>query len=202
MRMCHLRLRFMRLTLVSSILLFTAGLSANPSHHQPYAGEQNREIKSLSTTDIDDLVNGRGWGFAKAAELNGLPGPAHLLEYSAELDLNQKQIISITRLYEKMQQQAKLLGQGMVDLERKLNNGFVSGDLQEQSLKQLLSKIADVRAQLRFVHLSTHLQTPAILTDLQIAHYQELRGYSGDKNPCDAAPADHDAESWRLHNDC
>ncbi|MBT3972460.1 MAG: hypothetical protein HOE99_01485, partial [Acidiferrobacteraceae bacterium] len=46
----------------------------------PYVGQETRVIKSLSAEDIDDLINGRGWGLAKPAELNGVPGPAHLLE--------------------------------------------------------------------------------------------------------------------------
>src|ERR1043166_1905183 len=43
----------------------------------PYAGQQSREIKSLSDQEIDGLKNARGLGLAKAAELNGYPGPRH-----------------------------------------------------------------------------------------------------------------------------
>jgi hypothetical protein len=41
----------------------------------PYAGEQARPIKALSETDIAALRKGEGMGMAKAAELNGYPGP-------------------------------------------------------------------------------------------------------------------------------
>src|SRR6266540_3233648 len=51
---------------------------ASPTHlaaqTSPYAGQQTREIKSLSAQDIDDLLNARGMALAKAAELNGYPG--------------------------------------------------------------------------------------------------------------------------------
>jgi hypothetical protein len=57
-----------------------AGHQAPQSFASPYAGQETRRIKSLSEQDIDELRQGRGWGLAKAAELNGLPGPAHLLE--------------------------------------------------------------------------------------------------------------------------
>jgi hypothetical protein len=40
----------------------------------PYAGLQNRAIKSLSDNDIKELRRGGGWGLALAAELNGMPG--------------------------------------------------------------------------------------------------------------------------------
>ena len=52
------------------------------SHHgaSPYAGEEARAIKSLSADDIAELQRGGGRGLAKPAELNGVPGPAHLLD--------------------------------------------------------------------------------------------------------------------------
>jgi hypothetical protein len=46
----------------------------------PYAGQQNRTIKALSDEDIVGLLKGDGMGFAKAAELNGYPGPKHVLD--------------------------------------------------------------------------------------------------------------------------
>ena len=42
---------------------------ASSNHAMPYAGQEQREIKTLSAADIDDLRNGRGWGLAKAAEV-------------------------------------------------------------------------------------------------------------------------------------
>ena len=51
----------------------------------PYAGQQARTIKSLSKEDIAALLNGKGMGMAKAAELNGYPGPVHLLELVQQL---------------------------------------------------------------------------------------------------------------------
>jgi hypothetical protein len=45
----------------------------------PYAGQQARPIKAVSDEDIAALRKGEGMGMAKAAELNGYPGPAHVL---------------------------------------------------------------------------------------------------------------------------
>ena len=56
------------------------GRHGAPALASPYAGQESRRIKSLSEQDIAELRAGRGWGLAKAAELNGMPGPAHLLE--------------------------------------------------------------------------------------------------------------------------
>ena len=39
--------------------------------------------------------HGKGWGLAKAAELNGVPGPVHLMEMKEEIDLSAEQIRAI-----------------------------------------------------------------------------------------------------------
>jgi hypothetical protein len=46
----------------------------------PYAGQQARSIKALSDEEIAALRKGEGMGMAKAAELNGYPGPVHVLQ--------------------------------------------------------------------------------------------------------------------------
>lgn len=61
-----------------------------------------REIKTLSASDIEELSNGSGWGFAKAAELNGVPGPVHMLEMKTEIGLGEKQVRELENLYEQM----------------------------------------------------------------------------------------------------
>lgn len=67
-----------------SVSISGALLAAGTS---PYAGEEAREIKALSPSDIDGLIAGRGMGYAMAAELNGYPGPAHVLELAEQLEL-------------------------------------------------------------------------------------------------------------------
>ena len=41
----------------------------------------------------------------------------------------------------------------------------------------MLGEIGKLRSELRFVHLATHLKTPALLSALQIEDYNRLRGY-------------------------
>ena len=50
------------------------------SGHSHYASMQSRDIKALSASDIEGLRAGRGMSLALAAELNGYPGPLHVLE--------------------------------------------------------------------------------------------------------------------------
>ena len=55
----------------------------------PYINQLDSSVKGLSDKEVDDLLNGRGMGFARMAELNNYPGPKHLLEMSNELSLKQ-----------------------------------------------------------------------------------------------------------------
>ena len=184
------------------ILIATFGFSASDhTHKSKYAGEEKREIKSLSATDIEELKNGQGWGLAKAAELNGVPGPVHLLEMKEEINLSAEQIQAIEDIYMKMKQEAIPLGLELIELERELNNHFANRTITNELLRQILQKIAQVHGQLRYVHLSTHLKTPDILKSEQITLYNKLRGYSSD-NPCENVPEGHDPEMWKRHHNC
>ncbi|MBC8461627.1 MAG: hypothetical protein H8D67_26945 [Deltaproteobacteria bacterium] len=175
--------------------------AADHSYKSKYAGEEKREIKSLSKTDIEELTNGKGWGLAKAAELNGVPGPVHLLEMKDEIDLSAKQVRAIEDLYKKMKQEAIPLGLELIELERELNNHFAKRTITYELLGILLERVAQVQKKLRYVHLSTHLETPNILTPEQIALYNKLRGYSSD-DPCENIPKGHDAAMWKKHHNC
>ena len=175
--------------------------ASDHSHKSKYAGEEKREIKSLSETDIEELKNGKGWGLAKAAELNGVPGPVHLLEMKEEIDLSAKQIRAIEDIYKKMKQEAIPLGLELIELEMELNNHFANRTITDELLRQILQRIAQVHRQLRYVHLSTHLKTPDILKSEQITLYNKLRGYSSD-DPCENVPKGHDPEMWRKHHNC
>ena len=166
----------------------------------PYAGLETREIKSLSAQDLEELRRGGGWGLALPAELNGLPGPAHLLELSDALELSAEQVSAITELFEGMRDEAIAAGERFIVAEEALSDAFASGGLDEAGLRDLITEAAEARAALRFVHLSRHLATPELLTREQIQRYAVLRGYADD--PCANVPDGHNAEMWRRHNGC
>ncbi len=118
-----------RYAALATVLLYaTANAAEMPMHHgnhpSPYAGQEARAVKSLSDQDIDDLLNGRGWGFAKAAELNGMPGPVHVLEMADAVALDSGQRAAIESLYEAMRADTVPLGRQLVDQEKLLEKGF------------------------------------------------------------------------------
>jgi Spy/CpxP family protein refolding chaperone len=145
---------------------------------QPYAGQQHRAIKALSKGDVADLLAGRGWGLAKPAELNGYPGPAHVLELRDELGLSPQQIAVVEAVFETMQQQAATLGREYVEAERALDALFAAGTATPQALARHTDAAGRLHAALRRTHLEAHLQIRPLLTAEQIARYRRLRGYA------------------------
>jgi len=185
-----------------ALTLSGAACSEKASHVSPYAGQESRQITSLSAEDVDELSRGGGWGLAKAAELNGMPGPAHLLEMKDEIGLSEAQVTEIIIVRDAMRAEAKTLGRKLIDLEQALDEGFQSKSFTDETLQTALSDLGNVRTQLRFAHLSAHLRTPTILTDDQIVRYNTLRGYGTSEDPCANAPEGHDLAMWRKHNGC
>lgn len=190
-----------RLVLAICAMVIPIGAAAQHHGHSPYAGRESREIKSLSEADLDDLRAGRGWGLALAAELNGVPGPAHLLELKEQIGLTPAQVTTLEALFARMKAEAQEAGRRFIAAEAAIEDAFRGRSLTPEHLRHLIGDAAEARAQLRFVHLTRHLDTLPVLTAEQIARYNDLRGYkAGD--PCSNVPAGHDAEMWRRHNNC
>jgi hypothetical protein len=82
---------------------------------------QTRSIKALSEQQIADLKAGRGMGLALAAELNGYPGPVHVLELSDKLGLSAEQKSRIEALFESMKAEAVPLGEKLLAQETTLD---------------------------------------------------------------------------------
>jgi Spy/CpxP family protein refolding chaperone len=147
----------------------------------PYAGEQAREIKSLSTSDVDNLRKGAGMGYAKAAELNGYPGPMHVLELAQPLQLSAEQRDATEKLMAQHKAKARDLGAQLVDAERALDTAFATKQIDAKRISELTQRIGVLQATLRGEHLQTHLAQTALLNAQQITSYQSLRGYDQTK---------------------
>ena len=191
------------LPIIALAFLPLAALAQDHEHghsNTPYAGFEKREIKSLSEQDIEELRRGGGWGLALPAELNGRPGPAHVLELQEELSLSADQVAAISALFEEMKTAAIAAAERFIAAEAALSDAFAASELSETALHNLLAEAAEARAALRFIHLSQHLSTPELLNAEQIQRYNVLRGYSDD--PCASVPEGHDPNMWRRHNGC
>lgn len=163
-------------TLAALLLLPTFALAQS---QQPYAGLEARPIKALSQDQIADLRAGRGMGLALVAELNGYPGPIHVLEHGGQLALSADQRARVEKLYADMKAEAVPLGEKLIALEAELDRQFVSRSISAPGLQSATAAIGETQGALRAAHLKYHLLTLEILTPHQVKQYAELRGYAG-----------------------
>ena len=156
-------------------------LTSSVLAEQPYAGLQNRSIKSLSDQQIADLSAGRGMGLALAVELNGYPGPVHAIELAGELHLSPQQVAKLKALFEAMKAETIPLGMSLISQEQDLNNEFANRTITLSNLQTTTQQIGATQAALRAAHLKYHLSTVGIPTPEQVAGYNELRGYKSEE---------------------
>jgi Spy/CpxP family protein refolding chaperone len=168
-------------TIIPSLLLLTGTVAASAQHqtqhHAPYAGHQQRSVKALSDQQVADLRAGRGMGLALAAELNGYPGPMHVLELAEQLQLSGEQRQQVERLFDSMKAEATSVGASLIEHETALDRAFATNHISEAGLAQLTSQIGETQGRLRAVHLKYHLTTHALLSPAQRERYAGLRGY-------------------------
>ena len=79
---------------------------------------------------------------SKAAELNGVPGPAHLLEMKDEIPLDAMQVSTITQIFEQMRKQAIRQGLKLIALDLKLESHFQNRTITDAILRSSLDAIA------------------------------------------------------------
>lgn len=174
--------------LLTTTCLLLAGCSSHPAAHSeaahtghtasPYAGETSREIKSVSDDEIQALRQGQGMGLARAAELNGYPGPKHVLELADALDLTDRQEVEMKAQRGAIAVLAANIGEEVIGAEEALDALFVSGGATHDTVDSLTAAIAEARGRLRAAHLKVHIHTKQVLTAEQIDTYNRLRGYT------------------------
>ena len=162
-------------TIIAAVLAFTATAALAQS---PYAGMQSRPVKALSEQQIADLKAGRGMGLALPAELNGYPGPSHILELADRLALSPDQKSRVQKLFDDMKAEAVPVGLRLIAQETALDRQFVSRSITPERLKAATAEIGATQAELRNTHLKYHLETAQILSPDQMRQYAELRGYA------------------------
>src|SRR3712207_6539051 len=120
-----------------ALALLIGPAAAQPGHTPsgtPYAGLERRAVKALSDEQIADLRSGRGMGLALPAELNGYPGPVHVLEHARSLGLSAEQRARVHALYEAMKAEAVPLGEQLIAQEAELDGLFAHRTVTLESL--------------------------------------------------------------------
>jgi hypothetical protein len=145
----------------------------------PYAGLQARPVKALSEQQIADLRAGRGMGLALPAELNGYPGPSHLLELADPIGLTDAQRQTVQGLFDTMKAETIPLGEQLIAQETELDALFATHKATAERVAALTAAIGSTQARLRTAHLRYHLSTLGLLEPEQVERYADLRGYRG-----------------------
>jgi Spy/CpxP family protein refolding chaperone len=148
-------------------------------HTQPYAGQQMRAVASLSDEEVRGFLDGRGMGLARSAELNGHPGPMHVLELADELKLTAEQRTAVKAAFDRMKAKAKALGEAYVKAEAVVDQAFKSGAADAAEVAERVAEANRLLGAVRLSHLLAHVEITPILTPEQRARYAELRGYAG-----------------------
>lgn len=147
---------------------------------QPYAGQDARAIKAMAPERAAGLLAGAGLGYAKAAELNGWPGPLHALELAETLALNPEQAARIEAIRLEMLAKAQPLGAALIEAETALDALFASGAPDAEAVAAATARVAEIEGRLRAAHLSAHLETKPVLTRHQRMLYAQARGYNAE----------------------
>ena len=163
--------------LVSCLSLGLLIPTMSGSEESPYVGLEQRAIKSLSADQIASLREGEGMGLAMAAELNGYPGPKHVLAMGEEIGLTDSQREEAQLVFDRMRTSAIELGEAIVAGEAELDRLFSSGTIDARMLSEQVASIAALQGELRAVHLAAHLEIADLLSEEQIESYVRGRGY-------------------------
>jgi Spy/CpxP family protein refolding chaperone len=169
--------------MVSLVVLTIAVLASRFSYAEqptlsPYVTQLDSPIRGLSAQEIDDLINGRGAGYARTAELNSYPGPRHILDLQQELSLSPNQVQQIEAVFKQMQADAQRIGHKIVEQEQQLSAAFASGEISNTDMQAQTEELGNLYSQVRATHLQAHLQIKPLLSPQQITNYNKLRGYT------------------------
>ncbi len=160
--------------------IFAVIYESNPEVEirSPYVSQLDSPVRGLDSEEVNDLLNGRGAGFARSAELNGVPGPRHVLDMQQELELSPEVTEQFEAIFVQMQSQAKVFGEEIIHKESLLSRGFAAGTLSETEMREQVEELAILYGELRATHLQAHFHTEPLLSAKQVDQYNTLRGYT------------------------
>ncbi len=152
---------------------------ATPAAVSPYADrfDASAAIRSLTPDEIAQIERGEGAGFALPAELNGVPGPRHVLDLGHQIGLSHEQRMQVQQIYDEMRGMVIPAGERYLAAVLALEEDFRAGTLTEETLPARVGEVSRLEGELAAAHLVAHLQTAQVLTSEQVATYQQLRGY-------------------------
>ena len=165
---------------LAGTLVITAPTAAQHGHgaHSHAAGAPSRGHLSAQAclTEFESVVaEGRGFGMAFAADQNGYPGPLHVLELKDRLRLTAEQEARTRALLEAMFAESRPRSARLLAAEARLRELFARRAADETAVATAVAEVEHARAEVRLVHLRSHLKTRELLTEDQIRAYHAAR---------------------------
>ena len=189
--------------LLAAGLLLMLPLAAHPASgsghppaaeelHSAYAGQKDVATTGLLPAEVEALEQGKGMAQALPAEVNGYPGPRHVLDAAeaGTLDLQASQRQELERIYDRMHSHAVAKGAEILTSEAELARRFLHAHIDLPTLNEIAGRIARLRGELRTIHLAAHLETRALLSPEQVSAYRALRGYEAHPGHHPGHPSD------------
>jgi hypothetical protein len=145
-----------------------AGAAAT-AHDRPLAtGELAPALRAA-------LARGDGVGLAKPAEVNGFPGPRHVLDLADALELDAAQRTASAAIYQRMHERARGLGAEYIAAWDALNELWRGVRVDAAELRRRTTELGRLEGELRAVHLDAHREQAALLSTEQRRRYATLR---------------------------
>lgn len=172
------------------LLLAVPAAVAQHGDHGGHAGHEAHASRAeshpvgrpaaLSADDVTALREGQGMGLARAAELNRYPGPLHVIELADRLALTPAQREETEAIRAAMLDEARALGEQILMQEEALDAVFAQERATPALVDAVTAEIGALQGRLRAAHLRAHVAQRAVLTPVQVAAYDRLRGYTPD----------------------
>ena len=167
-------MRVLLTSVVLAVLLTTGGALAQHGGQQHGQGQGHQAAKACIDEFSKVVGEGRGFGLAFAADQNGYPGPAHVLELKDLLKLTAEQEAKARELYAGMRAELPKSTQ-LLDAERRLERLFAERTATEPAVRAAVAEVERARTEVRLVHLLAHVRTRDLLTEEQRRIYHEAR---------------------------
>jgi Spy/CpxP family protein refolding chaperone len=176
-----------RLAFLAAAALVIAGPAfAQSGHGHQHGGrddtQAHRRVEAVQREFDQVVADGLGFGLAFAADQNGYPGPLHVLELKDQLQLTPEQEARMRALFETMRGDARARAARLAAAEDRLRRIFADGVADPAAVRAAVTGAEAARAEVRLVHLLTHLQAHDVLTEAQRRTYHQIR-WGATKNP-------------------
>ena len=165
------------LVLIAAVVALGAlpAIAQHHGHHGHADGGPHRRMQAALEESDRVIAQGLGAGMAFPADQNGYPGPVHVLELKDRLRLTAEQEARITALQAAMFAESRPKSARLVEAEARLRRLFADGVADEAGVRAAAAEVERARTDVRLVHLLTHVQTRAVLSEEQRRLYHEAR---------------------------